>query len=227
MGSPATARARNGQFSAMGARAIRGDSTPAGSVSRVGRPPSAAGTCGAHWPSKRCTVRRLASIDSTRRVTTGNESAGTTRRAASSQRTARLAVAGAMWLTVTVATACNKANASADTAASIPAGQELDLRKHPPILFEVFGERDDPRMVPLASLDSGKLRPIRLSPGGWRTFDRLYNRPGASYTCIRMVARWVKRPSSRACGRGPKRRYTRCRIVRTSSRSLRSASIAR
>ena len=38
-GSPATARARNGQFSAMGARAIRGDSAAAGSVSRVGRPP--------------------------------------------------------------------------------------------------------------------------------------------------------------------------------------------
>jgi hypothetical protein len=86
-----------------------------------------------------------------------------------------------MWLTVTIATACNKTTASADAAPSIPAGQELDLRKHPPILFQVFGERDDPRMVPLASLDGGKLRPIRLSPGGWRTFDRLYDRPGAAY----------------------------------------------
>jgi hypothetical protein len=86
-----------------------------------------------------------------------------------------------MWLTVTVATGCNKTTASADTPSAIPVGQELDLRKHPPILFEVFGERDDPRMVPLASLDGGKLRPIRLSPGGWRTFDRLYHRPGMAY----------------------------------------------
>ncbi len=103
------------------------------------------------------------------------------RRAVFSQTAARSAVAAAMWLTVTVTAGCNKANAG-DTAPSIPAGQELDLRKHPPILFEVFGERDDPRMVPLASLDNGKLRPIRLSPGGWRTFDRLYHRPGAAYT---------------------------------------------
>lgn len=36
-------------------------------------------------------------------------------------------------------------------------------------------------MVPLASLEGGKLRPIRLSPGGWRTFDRLYHRPGTTY----------------------------------------------
>jgi hypothetical protein len=93
-----------------------------------------------------------------------------------------MAVAGAVWLTVMAAAGCDKTTDAGDAAAAIPAGQELDLRKHPPILFEVFGERDDPRMVPLASLDGGKLRPIRLSPTGWQTFDRLYHRPGTAYT---------------------------------------------
>lgn len=69
-----------------------------------------------------------------------------------------------------------------DADDAIPAAQQLDFRRHPPILFEVFGERDDPRMVPLASVDGGKLRPIRLTPDGWRTFDRVYHRPGTAYT---------------------------------------------
>jgi len=115
------------------------------------------------------------------RVTTGHGSAGTIRRAVYVQGAARAAAAGALWLTVTATTACDKASGS-DAMTAIPASQLLDLRKRPAILFEVFGERDDPRMVPVASIEGGKLRPIRLSAAGWKTFDRLYNRPGTAYT---------------------------------------------
>jgi hypothetical protein len=114
-------------------------------------------------------------------VTTGHGSAGTIRRAAYRLGATRAAIAGALSLTVTFTAACDKTN-NDDAVTSIPAGQELDLKKHPTILFEVFGERDDPRMIPVASIDGGKLRPLRLSPAGWKTFDRIYNRPGVSYT---------------------------------------------
>ena len=109
-------------------------------------------------------------------MTTGDGSAGTIRRAVSASGATRAAVAGALWLTLTVAAACDK------TIANDESGQSIDLRQHPPILFEVFGERDDPRMVPLASLDGGKLKPIHLNATGWQTFDRLYHRPGTTYT---------------------------------------------
>jgi len=91
-------------------------------------------------------------------------------------------MAGAVCVTVMIVAGCDKTSRGGDASAAIPAGQQLDLRKHPAILFEVFGERDDPRMVPLASIDGGKLRPIRLTQTGWQTFDRLYNRPGTAYT---------------------------------------------
>jgi hypothetical protein len=95
----------------------------------------------------------------------------------------RAAVAGALWLTVTAATGCDKANAGRDAdAPATTANGDLDLRKHPTILFEVFGERDDPRMVPVGVLEGGKLHAIHLSPAGWQAFDRLYHHPGASYT---------------------------------------------
>jgi hypothetical protein len=95
---------------------------------------------------------------------------------------ARAAMAGAVWVTVTVATGCDKAKAGDSSDASVTASGELDLTKHPVILFEVFGEREDPRMVPIGVLENRKLHPIHLSATGWKTFDRLYHHPGASYT---------------------------------------------
>lgn len=92
---------------------------------------------------------------------------------------------GALWLTVTVAAACDKPSAGASAGAAphtMARTPELDLRKKPMILFEVFGERDDPRMVPVAAIEGGKLRPIHLSPSGWHAFDRMYHRPGVAYT---------------------------------------------
>jgi hypothetical protein len=60
--------------------------------------------------------------------------------------------------------------------------EELDLSANPDIVFQVFGEASDPRMIPVASVQSGKLRPIVLTEGGWRQFDAQYLRRGKSYT---------------------------------------------
>ena len=75
------------------------------------------------------------------------------------------------------------AAASADSAAAaIPT---LDLSERPDIVFQVFGERDDPRMIPVAAVLRGDIKPIELTEDGWRTFDSLYTRSGAKYTLYR------------------------------------------
>jgi hypothetical protein len=97
----------------------------------------------------------------------------------------RIAAVGAVWLTVTVATGCDKAKAislvSTSPTAEVAPREELDLSKHPTILFEVFGERANPQMVPIGVLEGGKLRAIQLSTAGWKNFDRIYHHPGTTY----------------------------------------------
>src|SRR5665213_2121865 len=187
-GSPVTARVRKGP-STVWAGSSRGDSAGAGSVSNVGPGPSAARVRGIHSPSKRCAPRRLASIDPTRRVMTQDTAAGNATLLAG-MRSVRMAAAGAVWLavglTLTAATGCDKTKAlTPDNDSSANAStvrDELDLAKHPTILFEVFGDRTNPQMVPVGVLESGKLHAIHLSGNGWRNFDRIYNHPGATYT---------------------------------------------
>jgi len=57
----------------------------------------------------------------------------------------------------------------------------LDLASRPQLLFQVFGDRDNQRMVPLAAVVKGAIKPIGLTPSGWRTLDSLYFSPGAKY----------------------------------------------
>jgi hypothetical protein len=69
------------------------------------------------------------------------------------------------------------------TDASPAPANELKLADHPNILFEVFGEREDPRMIPLAVVDDhGKLHHIRLSDEHWKKFDKIYDHSGTVYT---------------------------------------------
>jgi len=107
-------------------------------------------------------------------------------RVAGVRSVARIAAAGGAWLTVMAAAGCNKAKAvspeSDPPATALATRDDLDLTKHPTILFEVFGERTNPEMVPIGVLDGGKLRTIHLSASGWRNFDRIYNHPGTTYT---------------------------------------------
>jgi hypothetical protein len=86
-----------------------------------------------------------------------------------------------------VATGCDKAKEfvrAGQTAGppQLSPGEELDLAGKPDVLFQVFGESSDPRMVPIAAIVGGKLKPIRLSVSGWRKFDEMYQRPGKSYS---------------------------------------------
>jgi hypothetical protein len=79
---------------------------------------------------------------------------------------------------------CEKGKAlAAGTGGADPAEPPaplLDLSRKPDILFQVFGERDDPRMIPVAVLRNGTLDRIELDADGWQQFDALYMRsPGA------------------------------------------------
>ncbi len=85
-----------------------------------------------------------------------------------------------------VATGCDKAKefvraGQTSGPPQLSPGEELDLTGKPDVLFQVFGESSDPRMVPIAAIVGGKLKAIRLSPSGWRKFDEMYQRPGKSY----------------------------------------------
>jgi hypothetical protein len=86
-----------------------------------------------------------------------------------------------------VATGCDKAKAflQAGQAAGpprIPPGEEMNLASHPVILFQIFGETGDARMVPVATISGGKLKAIQLTAENWQKFDAEYLRHGKSYT---------------------------------------------
>ena len=98
---------------------------------------------------------------------------------------------GLLCVTLTAVTGCDKAKALArasvvdpDDAAgtSATAAEPIVVSANPHILFEVFGEREDPRMVPVAVIDGKQLYNIQLPPEGWRQFDRLFHRAGTTYT---------------------------------------------
>jgi hypothetical protein len=98
---------------------------------------------------------------------------------------------GLLCVTLTVVTGCDKARALARASVVDPddasgtgptAAEPIEVSANPHILFEVFGEREDPRMVPVAVLDGKQLRNIQLPPAGWRQFDRVFHREGATYT---------------------------------------------
>ncbi|MEJ7810044.1 MAG: hypothetical protein WKG32_06440 [Gemmatimonadaceae bacterium] len=57
------------------------------------------------------------------------------------------------------------------------------------VLFQVFGNRDNPRLLPIAYLAGFTLEPITLDSTGWRRFDATYLRGGQSYVTYRGGAR--------------------------------------
>src|SRR5688572_22686226 len=66
-----------------------------------------------------------------------------------------------------------------------PPSARLNLARRPDIVFQLFGERDDARMVPLAAIVDGMLKPIELTASGWREFDAMYTRSNKSYALYR------------------------------------------
>jgi hypothetical protein len=86
---------------------------------------------------------------------------------------------------VTVVTGCDKAKGfiGGDRPAppEIAPGEALNLAARPHILFQIFGEREDPRMIPIAAIEDGQLKKIALSSTGWHQFDAMYLRGGKTY----------------------------------------------
>lgn len=83
--------------------------------------------------------------------------------------------------------ACDKARdiVDGDRTAAAPVASRAagtDLSAHPELLFHVFGETSDPRMVPIAVISDGALHPIVLDAQGWHRLDAAYLREGATYT---------------------------------------------
>lgn len=78
--------------------------------------------------------------------------------------------------------ACDKAPA-ADPTQILPVGaQPFDLDKPSPLIFQVFGEATAPKIMAIATVQGGAIRPIGLTRDGWRRFDSTYFSPGAKYT---------------------------------------------
>lgn len=91
--------------------------------------------------------------------------------------------------TLILALGCDKAREMAGMPASTTQAEaaeasapRLDLTTRPDILFQVYGDREDPRMIPLGVLRNGTIEPIILGSAGWRQFDSIYGKPGAAYT---------------------------------------------
>ena len=66
-----------------------------------------------------------------------------------------------------------------------PPEARLDLARRPEVVFQLFGERDDPRMIPVAAIVDGTLKQIELTASGWREFDAMYTRSNRSYPLYR------------------------------------------
>ena len=56
---------------------------------------------------------------------------------------------------------------------------QTSLANKPSTLFFLFGDKADPRVLPLATLAGGTITPIALDAAGWRSFDKLYFGVGA------------------------------------------------
>jgi hypothetical protein len=81
------------------------------------------------------------------------------------------------------ATACKKSKPPIDPAlAIVPDGvAALDLAAKPQILFQIFGDRESPHMMPIAAVVNGVIRPIGLTARGWKQLDAQYMAPGTKY----------------------------------------------
>ncbi|MEP6992701.1 MAG: hypothetical protein ABJA80_17330 [bacterium] len=74
---------------------------------------------------------------------------------------------------LSLAAGCDKANGGAREL------HQTSLANKPRTLFLLFGDKADPRVLPLATLADGKIEPIVLDASGWRNFDELYFPAGA------------------------------------------------
>ena len=73
---------------------------------------------------------------------------------------------------LSLATACDK------HAAVV---QQTALVGKPNVLFLLFGDKGDPRLLPIATVVKGKVQPLVLDASAWRGFDSLYFAQGSHF----------------------------------------------
>ena len=76
---------------------------------------------------------------------------------------------------LTIASGCDKHE-------DAPEKTQTSLAGKPRALLLMFGDRTEPRVLPLAMLTNGRVEPIHFDSTGWRNFDRLYFTAGAQLT---------------------------------------------
>lgn len=82
---------------------------------------------------------------------------------------------------LTVALGCDK---RAEGEAP-PVKQQTSLAGRPTVLFLLFGDNSDPRLLPVATIGHGRITPITLDAAGWRKFDGLYFKAGSEMAVYR------------------------------------------
>ena len=60
-----------------------------------------------------------------------------------------------------------------------------NLANKPTIVFLLFGDHSDPRLLPVATAIEGQVAPVSLDAPGWRQFDHIYFRPGTPLSLYR------------------------------------------
>ena len=73
---------------------------------------------------------------------------------------------------LTLASACDK-------RADAPEKPQTSLGGKPRAVFFLFGDKAEPRALPVAMLADNHVTPMRLDSAGWHNFDRLYFAPGS------------------------------------------------
>lgn len=105
-------------------------------------------------------------------------------RSAGAPGLARAIVGGAAVASIlTAAVACDKRAPASERRPTV--AHHTSLGGTPPVLFLVFGDKGDPRVLPVATLVGGRVTPIQLDAAGWRTFDGMYFHAGTKLPIYR------------------------------------------
>jgi hypothetical protein len=87
-------------------------------------------------------------------------------------------------LSILVFTAgCDKAKQ--EPVDDLPPPPSFDVATKPPLVLQAFGSLDSTRLVPIAVVIDGAVKPIVLPGADWRRLDSLYFQPGTEYTVYR------------------------------------------
>ncbi len=97
-----------------------------------------------------------------------------------------LAPIGSLAIILALVSGCDKARELLEAGQpavppQVSPEEALNLDADPVVLFQVFGERSAPRMIPIAAIRNGTLESIRLDGNGWQRFDQRFLRGGKQY----------------------------------------------